>query len=134
MNFDIANVRTCGILEELFGLGKSINRLPKSCPPLMQCRQLCSSSSSSRWVAIKRAKISFLARPSVQQKSPFWEEAFLITFFFTKNALLCPTWSRIFYSFIHPTALSRVLWDKDKIYTTYLKTRYETWRIFYILI
>lgn len=26
-----------------------------------------------RWVAIKRAKISFLARPSVQQKSPFRE-------------------------------------------------------------
>ena len=30
-------VRFCLLQRSFFGLGKSINRLPKSCPPLMQC-------------------------------------------------------------------------------------------------
>ena len=132
LNYDIANVRACGILEELFGLGKSINRLPKSCPPLMQCRQLqqqqlvemsCDKTSQNFFFGSSKrsAEISILR-----------EEAFLITFFSSLKMHCCPTcWSRIFYSFIQHWA---VLWDKDKIYTTYLKTRYETWQRFFCIL
>lgn len=42
---------------------------------LPSCNAGTASAAALRWVAIKRAKISFLARPSVQQKSPFREWA-----------------------------------------------------------
>ena len=129
----IVLVEACGVLRELFGLGKSINRLPKSCPPLMQCRQLqqqlvemsCDKTSQNFFFGSSKrsAEISILR-----------EEAFLITFFFfTKNALLSHSWSRIFYSFILHWA--EFLYEiRIKIYTAYLKTRYEICQEVFIFI
>ena len=129
LNFDIANVRACGILEELFGLGKSINRLPKSCPPLMQCRQLqqqqlvemsCDKTSQNFFFGSSKrsAEISILR-----------EEAFLITFFSSLKMHCSVPLLKPDFLFIHPIHWAEFLYEiRIKIYTTYLKTRYETWQ------
>ena len=123
LNFYIANVRACGILEELFGLGKSINRLPKSCPPLMQCRQLQQQQQLVEMSCDKTSQNFFFGSSKRSAEiSILREEAFLITFFFfTKNALLCPTLEAgfsIHSSYIEPGFLYEI---RIKIYTTYLR-------------
>ena len=116
LNYDIANVRACGILEELFGLGKSINRLPKSCPPLMQCRQLQQQQQQLVEMSCDKTSQNFFFGSSKRSAeiSILREEAFLITFFSSLKMHCCPTLEAGF-SIHSSSTLSRVLiWDKDK--------------------
>ena len=131
----IVLVEACGVLRELFGLGKSINRLPKSCPPLMQCRQLqqqlvemsCDKTSQNFFFGSSKrsAEISILR-----------EEAFLITFFSSLKMHCCPTLEAGFS--IHSSYIEQsfLIWDKDKnLHNLFENTLWNlTRKIFLILI